>query len=290
MTQKYYTIEFSKEVDIKKVSISIEKLNEGDYEIILPNDSAGNGLADKIDISVNADKLGEYVKPKREDSNDKEPEESGYKVEVKYGDSNESIGTWYLVKDSSGKPEKEDETPLAKFIKENLLIIVLVGIIVILIAVIVALLILRSRRNKRPSRKIDSYHERKIISQGDVSADAQTIILSRPGYPQNQRRVSEDNTKRIQIEIFGRNHRVVNLSINGSAFVGRSDKCELFINDASVSRQHFVFECLNGEIYIQPLADAMNGTKLNDDVLIGKKKLMQGDQIIIGRVGMVVRW
>lgn len=81
-----------------------------------------------------------------------------------------------------------------------------------------------------------------------------------------------------------------NVHINGSAFIGRANTCDVFINEVTVSRQHIVLECKNGELFVQPLMTATNSTKLNGKQITDRHQLFSGDRLMIGAVGIIVRW
>ncbi|MBO5261341.1 MAG: FHA domain-containing protein, partial [Coprococcus sp.] len=110
-------------------------------------------------------------------------------------------------------------------------------------------------------------------------------IEQNTGYP-----YTTSDKMTIQIDIIGRNPRTLTVDIDGSIFVGRASMCDVVINESSVSRQQLAIECLNGSLYIQPLDSTTNGTKLNGQLIYDKRQLFSGDKIIIGAVGLIVRW
>ena len=44
-----------------------------------------------------------------------------------------------------------------------------------------------------------------------------------------------NNSMDVQIEVIGRKPDVKNVHINGSAFIGRANTCDVFINEVTVS-------------------------------------------------------
>ena len=63
--------------------------------------------------------------------------------------------------------------------------------------------------------------------------------------------------------------------------VGRSSVCEIFIDDAKLSRQHFALENLNRELYISDL-NSKNGTFVNGVRVDSRRKVMNHDRILAG--------
>ncbi|MBQ9278288.1 MAG: FHA domain-containing protein [Lachnospiraceae bacterium] len=81
----------------------------------------------------------------------------------------------------------------------------------------------------------------------------------------------------------------IDTKINGSIIIGRSDLCDIFIDDATMSRQHFAIEYTDGDFYVQDL-DTTNGTMLNGVKLVHKRRLEKDDRITAGSLDIIVRW
>lgn len=88
----------------------------------------------------------------------------------------------------------------------------------------------------------------------------------------------------IQLIMEYANGGVTNLDINivRSMIFGRSEGCEVKIDDNSLSRQHFVLEVENGQLLIQNLSQT-NGTFLNGVLLNSKRVVSLGDEITAGQ-------
>jgi pSer/pThr/pTyr-binding forkhead associated (FHA) protein len=66
-------------------------------------------------------------------------------------------------------------------------------------------------------------------------------------------------------------------------FVGRSEKCEVCINDPHISSQHcIVTDEGDGKYFIEDL-DSTNSTYINRKELKKKVQLLYGDRIVIGK-------
>ena len=154
------------------------------------------------------------------------------------------------------------------------LIIIFSALVVVVVITLVIILTVNHRQKKK--RKIDRHRKNaQITNNNDVGMDN--------GHNYN-------NSMDVQIEVIGRKPDVKNVHINGSAFIGRANTCDVFINEVTVSRQHIVLECKNGELFVQPLMTATNSTKLNGKQITDRHQLFSGDRLMIGAVGIIVRW
>lgn len=170
--------------------------------------------------------------------------------------------------------------------------------IILVVFIIITIRISKKRKQGNKTRQNGMPHGAPSSSpdvqlRSGVSPTAETNVLARRAGEQNmqamQGQIPANNTMQVQLQIIGRNPKIINTYINGSIFVGRANTCDVFINDATISRQHFALECVNGEMFIQPLV-ATNGTKLNGQRINDKHQLYPNDRIQIGTVGIVVRW
>lgn len=68
------------------------------------------------------------------------------------------------------------------------------------------------------------------------------------------------------------------IELQGEMIVGRTEDCDLTINDGRVSRQHAKITVANGTVQLEDLQSA-NGTYINGERLDGSKALNNGDSI-----------
>ena len=87
----------------------------------------------------------------------------------------------------------------------------------------------------------------------------------------------------------GKTVKEINAKVDGSLIVGRSEMCDLYIDDIHMSKQHFAIE-FNGNMLMIMDLDSKNGTFLNGVRLSGKRRLEQNDKIKAGSLEIVVRW
>ena len=181
---------------------------------------------------------------------------------------------------------------------QKILIIACAALLILFIVMMIIVSVRRKKSKKRNSVNRGIPHGAPSSSpdvqlRSGVSPTAETNVLARRAGEQNmqamQGQIPANNTMQVQLQIIGRNPKIINTYINGSIFVGRANTCDVFINDATISRQHFALECVNGEMFIQPLV-ATNGTKLNGQRINDKHQLYPNDRIQVGTVGIIVRW
>lgn len=70
--------------------------------------------------------------------------------------------------------------------------------------------------------------------------------------------------------------------IKATVVIGRSSKCDLQIDQESVSRNHARISSNDGKVSVEDL-ESTNGTYVNDEVVAGKVQLRNGDLIKVGR-------
>ncbi len=120
-----------------------------------------------------------------------------------------------------------------------------------------------------------------------------TVISSSKdfGEKQSENVREEPKGQRLTLVVNSDSYRnkQIDVRINGSIIVGRSDLCDVFLPDACLSRQHFAIEFDDDSFYVMDL-DTTNGTVLNGALLKNKRRLENGDKISIGSLNIVVRW
>ena len=92
-----------------------------------------------------------------------------------------------------------------------------------------------------------------------------------------------DAGKRITLKIVCNNspERVVNTTIIDKITIGRSEKCDVYLDDMKMSRTHFEIINKNGEFFVNDLG-SVNGTLVNKMKISTKRKLNSNDEIIAG--------
>lgn len=71
--------------------------------------------------------------------------------------------------------------------------------------------------------------------------------------------------------------------------VGRSNDCDIVINDRQLSRRHFCLEWKSERMFISDL-HSTNGTKVNEVLVKERRQLNQGERIKAGSMEFMIRW
>lgn len=93
--------------------------------------------------------------------------------------------------------------------------------------------------------------------------------------------VNASKKVRLHIRTGNISEQSVETQVQSSLIIGRSNTCDIFIDDTKLSRQHFAIEYDNDNFYIMDL-QSRNGTILNGYKVIGRQLLKSGDRITAG--------
>ena len=93
----------------------------------------------------------------------------------------------------------------------------------------------------------------------------------------------------LSIRSGGKVIKEIKKEIQGSLIIGRSNICDIYVDDPQMSKQHFAIESKGNEMFIMDL-ESKNGTYLNGVRIVGKRKLSKEDRIKAGNLDIVIRW
>ena len=82
--------------------------------------------------------------------------------------------------------------------------------------------------------------------------------------------------------------RVFEIPLEGAAIIGRGEGCAIRILEHDISRQHARIERIGGAYYLLDL-QSRNGTRLNGKILLGRKRLNDGDVVGFGKTEFLFR-
>lgn len=146
-------------------------------------------------------------------------------------------------------------------------LMILLAVIIVLLAFYLILLNLKKKKNVKTikelfetqvSETVEEHHH--IVRAAPQKEHARLILYFKTGnMPQ----------KRMQVDI------------ESSLIIGRSSICDVYIDDAKMSRQHFAIEYSRGCFMITDLESA-NGTYVNGIRVVSRQKLNSGDMITAG--------
>lgn len=156
--------------------------------------------------------------------------------------------------------------------------IVIIAISVIVVLGIIAAVIVFSMSGKRKE-------EDKYDFNPQVESKVNSTINGYESSVHNvvKHHIKNDNAIRVRIKIkTGKtSEQNIETGIESSVIVGRSSVCDIYIDDAKLSRQHFAIENRNKELYISDL-NSKNGTFLNGIRISSRRKILNGDKILAG--------
>ena len=132
----------------------------------------------------------------------------------------------------------------------------------------------------------------KVKKDKEAEAERQRFIIEQGGTPANELQVhfakNETPQKHIKLNVTDASgqSRVVEMPVIKSIFVGRSDICDVFFDDRTMSRQHFVIAEENDIFTITNLSQTGN-TILNGVPIQNPRPLQNGDTITAGQQTLV---
>ena len=183
--------------------------------------------------------------------------------------------------------KETEQTITVTGIKINILNLIRQWWWIVLTAAVLALAILLLLFKRKIRKKNITVIDGTLIEQGDVERKVHVGMVGGLNFesPQQGKPIvmwlsnGKDEPKRIE-------H-----SINGSCFVGRSEKmCEIYCDDPMMSKQHFNLSVeADGNVYVTDLG-SLNGTAVNGVRIQGSRKLEPGDEISAGNIRFVIQW
>lgn len=157
------------------------------------------------------------------------------------------------------------------------------GVLFLVFAAVAALAVVLAVKfgKKKPEEKA-----KEIPEGGDHSVVALNSADSR-------QHISMDSRTPVIIQavilVKGKNPAKTRWELNRSLIVGRASICDIFFDDAQMSRQHFCLEREGDSILISDL-ESTNGTSVNGIAIKKRRQLKPGDTIEAGSVKITVRW
>lgn len=178
------------------------------------------------------------------------------------------------------EPETAPTDPSGQMDGSSLLIWgIAVGAVILLLIVVVAVVLVVLSKKKTQEEEV-----RPLAASGAevyeyAQSDANVV----------KHHIKADSSVRIRLRIVTGKTSEQNIETNlvSSLIVGRSDACDIYIDDTKMSRQHFVLENDGGELYIMDL-QSRNGTMLNGIRISSRHVLHSGDRILTGLSEIII--
>ncbi len=174
--------------------------------------------------------------------------------------------------DAKGKPPAPTEQPKRELIDDNILVssglppaaYLIIGIVVVLCIIAVLIAVVKKRGGI-------VVHEGKVHFKNTVTEGVKQYHIQ-----------NKQNKVSLQVISTSGDAQVLDVPILGSLFFGRSTQCDVYFDDADMSRQHFVIE-QSGEAFVLTNLSETNGTILNGNVIDQPEVLNVGDRIEAGQ-------
>lgn len=161
------------------------------------------------------------------------------------------------------------------------IIAVVVAVVVVAAAILIAVLFANKKKDDSANTSIGE-----DVAKGGVS---QKFEYDNPAPNIVKHHIKADNSIRIKLRIkTGKtSEQNIETNITSSLIVGRSDICDIYIDDTKMSRQHFAIENDNGNFYVTDL-QSRNGTMLNGIKINSRQQLLSGDKILAGLSEIII--
>lgn len=173
------------------------------------------------------------------------------------------------------KPAEEENT------NGSLFPFLIVGIFIIGGGITIIILILKKRNREG--------EQERIVDEGAQDEKPKVMEYEQKKQPKIQHHIQMENVVRLKLKIrTGRNQEQnIEVDVASSLMVGRSDICDIYIDDSKLSRQHFAIENDSGRIFIMDL-QSRNGTTLNGIRVNSRTELRNGDKIAAGLSDIII--
>lgn len=214
-------------------------------------------------------------------------ENDDYKIEIE--NVTDSSNEENALEKSTKSFSLGEKSGVAVFLLQYWWIILIVLVLAVIIAVVVVL-----AKNKKPENKEPQVIQQ--IIQQPVYNSPQPNVLNEHEYEHGAQVVNKEKHhilapegKKLRMKILCDRTavRTVDLNVVEKITVGRSDSCDVYLDDMKMSRVHFEIVCVNGEFWLKDCNSA-NGTLLNNIRINSNRKLMSGDEIIAGKTKFTV--
>ena len=161
------------------------------------------------------------------------------------------------------------------------IILIIVGSVIV-IGIVVLIFVFSAKKR-------DEANDSDDVSAIPIKKQVENIDYTEPMPDVVKHHIKTNDAIRIRLKIQTGKASEQNIETNivSSLIVGRSDTCDIYIDDTKLSRQHFVIENDNGTFYVMDL-QSRNGTMLNGIRINSRQRLTSGDKIVAGLSDIII--
>lgn len=190
------------------------------------------------------------------------------------------------------------EEPKQEDAKEGLpiwvfVLVGLIGVVIVILIVVLVLVAVKGSSNKEQNSEPVVGESQRVNPEMGAGTPYVTNVMEYNGTPETivKHHVKAANTRRIRMRIkTGRNmEQKIELDVVSSVIVGRSEMCDVCIDDTKMSRQHFAIENEDGMLYVMDLKSS-NGTMLNGRTINSRQRLSGNDKITVGLTDVIIQF
>ena len=165
-------------------------------------------------------------------------------------------------------------------------LLIVIGLVLFIALIVIMVVVLSRKKDDEVINEIPAAVESKKEPEHIWEEENEYISENRDRVKHHIK--MPDSVKiRIKIKTGNISEQQIETVITNSLIVGRSNICDIYIDDKKLSRQHFAIENKNGQLFISDL-DSMNGTMLNGKRLYSSQIIHNNDKITAGLSDIII--
>lgn len=182
----------------------------------------------------------------------------------------------------------DTSAPVAKTEKDTdasngiVILFVAIGILIIGGGAIILIVILRKRSKGKETDDVAA-----VEPEQEMKSEVFEYAQKEPCRIRHHIQIDETVHLRMKVKTGRTNEQIIDIDVVSSLIIGRSDVCDIYIDDSKLSRQHFAIENDKGKVFLMDL-QSRNGTTLNGIRVNDRMELHNGDRIGAGLSDIII--
>lgn len=162
------------------------------------------------------------------------------------------------------------------------IVLIVVGVLLVIAIIVVVLVVISSKNKKNQNEGNDD-----TIVPVKSTVESHDYIQAEEKIVKHHIKADDSMRIRLVIKTGKTSEQTIDATVMSSLIVGRSNVCDIYIDDTKLSRQHFVIENDSGTLYIMDL-QSRNGTLVNGIRINNRQHLSSGDKILAGLSDIII--